>query len=400
MLLAAHPETSHPHVAVPAALVALGAVMVVVVVAVAVPARPASSDAVADPQPEPSAASWWGPLTMPQRVTRATSVLLLIAVILAGRVGVEDELENLAPALALGAGWPLLVAGSLMLGTLWRWVDPWDALARLVLSGDPSTPAADVWPAVVLAVPWVWYVGAYSRPLEPRSVGLALAAYTVVTVAGCVALGRVRWLSGGEPVGLVLSWIGLVPRGRLIAWTPPRGAAALLGVVVGGLLFGSVRRTGAWTPVLERDDAAAITTLAMLGACLLSGALATLGATASRDPRVRASVVQTLVPVAAGVVLAVALARNRLFTSVQLLPGLLGDPLGRGWDLLGSPTEGLVVAPLGAAGLLALQLGVVGVAHLATAVLVLRRLVGDERLPAIVVLAASVGLSMTAIALH
>jgi hypothetical protein len=388
-----HPQPSHPHVPVPVALVALGAAMVVVVVASAAPSG--TLVAAAD---EPDNASWTGRLSAPQAAVRALSVLVLATAVVAGRLGTRDELENLAPALLIGAGWPLLVAGSLVAGSLWRWLDPWDALAR-VAARDESTSPGHVWPAVVLAVPWLWFLCAYDRPLDPRAVGTALALYSVVTVAGCVAMGRVRWLSSGEPIGLLLSWVGLLPRRRLAQWSPPLGAAALLGVVLGGLLFGAVRRTGVWTPVAQRDDALVYATGALVLACAAAGAAATLLARAG-DVAQRAAVAQVLVPVVAGVTLAVALARNRLFTSVQLLPGLLGDPLGRGWDLLGSPTDGLNASPLGAAWLVALQLGLIGLGHLFAAVVLTRPLVGDQRLPVIALLAVSVGVSMTAIGLH
>lgn len=403
-LIALHPQPSHPHVTVPVALVALGAAMVVVVVASAVPSRrqasPSEQQDAAPPGPSSlPTSSWEGRLTAPQWIVRVLSVLVLVTVVVAGRVGARDELENLAPALAIGAGWPLLVIGSLVLGSLWRWLDPWDTLARVV-PGDDSAPPGHVWPAVALLVPWLWFLGAHARPLDPRAVGLALAGYSVVTLAGCVALGRARWLSSSEPIGLLVSWVGLVPRRELSGWAPPRGAATMLGVAIGGLLFGAVRRTGVWTPVARREDAWLLATAGLLAACLVVGAAAGLAARSGRTMQQRAAVTQVLVPVVAGVVVAVALARNRFFTSLQLLPGLLGDPLGRGWDLLGSPIAGLDPDPLGAAGLVAVQLGVVGALHLLAAATGPRTLVGDQRLPVIVVLGVSVALSMTAIGLH
>jgi hypothetical protein len=50
--------------------------------------------------------------------------------------------------------------------------------------------------------------------------------------------------------------------------------------------------------------------------------------------------------------------RNRFTTSLQLLPGLLGNPFGRGWDLLGEAGRGLDPAPFGDTGLVVLQLAV------------------------------------------
>lgn len=395
-VVSAHPGGATPHVAVPIGLVLLVGVAAVVVAAVATPAR---DHPATDARAEELTASWWGELSRPQWVVRAVFLVLLLLAVLAGRLGVDDELENLAPALVVGAGLPLLVAGSLVLGRLWRWIDPWDALARLVAPGDQSRAPGHVWPAVVMVLPWLWFLGVHPQPLDPRAVGLALAVYTAVTLAGCVALGRVRWLASAEPVGLLLSWIGLVPRLRLTGWQPPSGAAALLGVVIGGLLFGALRRTELWGPVTVLPLATLYATGGLVAACALGGALAVLmGRVGSPEQRVVTA--RALVPVVAGVALAVSVARNRLFTSVQLLPGLAGDPLGRGWDLLGTPTSGLDAAPIGAVGLVVLQLVLVTLAHLLAAATVPRTLVGDERLPVIVLLATSVAASAAAFSLH
>ena len=78
----------------------------------------------------------------------------------------------------------------------------------------------------------------------------------------------------------------------------------------------------------------------------------------------------------------------------------MGDPLGRGWDLLGTPIAGLDRAPLGAVGLVVLQLVVVALAHLLAAATVPRTLVGDERLPVIVLLAGSVAAGVATLSLH
>ncbi len=400
----AHPVLSHPHVDVPVALVALGTALLVVVVSATVPARrtPAAAEpttAAEGSPPLPVTASWSGGLTWPQWTVRTVAVLLLLVAIVAGRAGAASELDNLAPALAIGAGWPLLVIAAALLGTVWRWVDPWDTLARVLAPAGPGQPVAHVWPAVVAALGWSWYLHAYPRPLDPRSLGLALAGYTVLTLAGCVALGRARWLASAEPVGLLLGWIGLVPRRGLSSWRPPRGAEVLLGVVVGGSLFGALRRTELWAPLAAREHPLVWSTLGLLVAALGLGTLVWLLGRPGGDAT-RAVVARAVVPVAAAVVVVVALARNRFSTSVQLLPGLVGDPLGRGWDLFGEAAAGIDPAPLGSAGLVALQLGLLAAVHVAVAATVPRSQVGDERLPVIVLIGLLAGLSLTAVALH
>jgi hypothetical protein len=397
----AHPVSGHPHVDLPLALTAGVGGFVVFVATLALPAREQPPAAAARP-----VASWEGRLSGAQAAARVAAVALLGVAVVAGRIGADDELENLAPALVVGAGWPLLVLASVAVGPVWRWVDPWDALAR-VLARDPRADATDrdeaggqVWAAAAVAVPVAWFLSAYPDPLDPRAVGTALALYTTLALAGCVAVGRVRWLASAEPVGAVLAWMARLPRRRLADWHAPRGADALLGVLSGGVLFGAVQRSGLWTGVGLTPGALAFATVGLVGFCALFAGFFWLMGRVAAPYGGRDGVARAVVPAAAGIVLAVALERDRLFTSVQLLPGLLGDPLGRGWDLLGPALQGLDPAPLGATGLLALQLGVLLVGHLLGAVVVAARLRDTARLPAATVLLHLMAGSVVAVAVH
>ncbi len=343
--------------------------------------------------------SWSGALSPAQVATRAAAVALLALAVAAGRLGADDELENLAPALVVGAAWPLLVVASAVLGAVWRWTDPWDGVARGLARGDGEQDRGGVWPAAAVALPWVWYLSAYRTPLDPRSVGAILALYTLFTVAGCLAFGRSRWLAAAEPFGILLSWIALLPRGRLADWAPPRGAEALLGVLAGGVLFGAVRRSELWGDLNTVQEAELAAAAGLAGACLAVVAmLAIMAAAAGRDAR--PAVARAAVPAVAGVIVAVAMESNRLFTSVQLLPGLLGDPFGEGWDLLGTAGAGLDPAPLGVKGLLAAQLAVLLAGYLAGAVVLARRVGRRERTPVAAGLAVLAGLSVIAVATH
>jgi len=389
-----HPLSGDYHAELPLGLTALGAALLLFGVAVAWPER----SGLTDPRPT-GVTSWSGSLTRTQWGTRSLTVLLLALVIAAGRLGADNQLENLAPALVLGIGWPLLVLASLLVGPVWRWLDPWDTIAR-AFGDDTADDRSHVWPAAVLAVPLVWYLSAYADALDPRSVGTALAVYTVVTVSGCVALSRTRWLASFEPIGITLSWLALAARGRLRGWEPPRGAEALLGLMIGGLLFGAVRRSTAWSgaALSPHSGVYAALGLAVCGA-LVAGFLLALARVADRSGGA-GSVARAAVPALAGIAIALALARNRFFVSVQLLPGLVGDPFGTGWDLLGPAVEGLDPAPLGTTGLLIAQLAVLLLAHLRAAALLGLPRDAHVRAPAAAALAALAAMSTSAVALH
>jgi hypothetical protein len=391
----AHPLTQTYHLPLSPLLLAYGAAALVVAVAFALPeARPRHEARRAS-----EVTSWSGSLSAPQVAVRAAAVALLALSILAGRLGSDDELENLAPALVVGATWPLLVLASLVLGPLWRWIDPWDAIARALARGADDDVPGHVWPAALAALACTWYLGAYSDPLSPRSVGAALAVYTVVTVAGCLAFGRVRWLASSELFGIVMSWVALIRRRALADWTPPRGALVLLGVLTGGLLFGAVRRSELWGDLNTDPHADLLATVGLIVSCAVVAGFLVLVASAA-TPRARETLIRAMVPATAGVIIAVAMERNRLTTSIQLLPGLLGDPFGEGWDLLGRAGSGLDPAPLGVSGLLAVQLAVLIAGFVGGAIVLARAVRRNDRTRAAGGLSLLGGASVIALASH
>jgi hypothetical protein len=354
------------------------------------------------PDPDPPQAqqaflhvhSWHGRLRGPMILTRVVAVGLLALAIVAGRVGSMQELENLAPALVVGTAWPVLLLGSALVGAVWRWVDPWDALARPVA---PSGEAGgDVRWAAIPALALTWYLGAYPTPLHSRAVGLVLAVYSIVTLAGCLALGRTSWLSRAEVFGLVFGWTAMLRRGELRSWQPPRGATLVLGVLAGGLTFGAIRRSTLWGDLNVAEHALV---LATGGLAVVAGGFTLLLAWADRragTDEAPGSVAAAMVPAVAAVAVAMALARHRLFTSVQLLPSLLLDPFGSGGGPLGRGSS-LDPDPLGSVGLVAAQVGVLLAGHLLGTLVLARRATVQQRQPGMVALAVSAAVTMAAV---
>jgi len=286
-------------------------------------------------------------LTLATIATRALGLLILLLVIAAGRFGDDEQLDNLAPPLLIGLVWPALLLASAVLGRVFARVNPWDTLARLVapIGGGPRQARDDehaavlepvddrvTW-AVPAAVVWVWYLSLYRSALEPGVVAGALSIYTIVTVAGCLAVGRRTWLSRAELFGLLFGWVALLPRGRLATWLPPRGADVVLGILAGGLLFDALRISRLWGS-LEVGPLGAWFDLAGLAACAAAGAVL-LRVCDRRAGRLESpgTVTAAAVPLVAAIGFAVGLSRNRFTNSVQLVPRLVSDPLGQGWDV-------------------------------------------------------------------
>ena len=287
--------------------------------------------------------------------TRALGLLLLAAAVAAGRFGADNELENLAPALVVGAAWPALLLGSALLGAVWVWLDPWDTLARVLRADDREVGPGDVRWALLPAGIWVYYLTVRLDSTRPRVVGAALAGYTLVVLAGALAVGRQRFLERAEVFGIVASWLARLRRRRIRQWNPPRGADLLLGILGGGLLFGGLRVSELWYPIEASAGAQLWAALGLLGCAATAAVVLRLCATRAARWGDGGIVVAAAVPVVAAIGIATGMGRNRFTTSLQLLPGLLGDPMGSGWDLLGSAGAVLQPEPLGTTGLIVAQ---------------------------------------------
>ena len=380
-IASAHPLTEHGALPVSPLTAAALLAWLLLCVGIARPARAARAGSAVD---DAAIDSWRGPLSGPQRAGRFLGVALLLLAVAAGRLGSPLEIENLAPALVVGAGWPLLLLAAALASHVWRWLDPWDGLARaLVRPGAEDRPATHVWAALPAAAGWTWYVSAYPFATSPRSVGAVLALYTIVTLGGCLLAGRVAWLSGAEMLGLFLGWLARLPRARLSRWDPPRGAEVMVGVLAGGVLFGPLRHSELWGE-LNVVPRAALYSLAGVAACWAAGA-AILRSLERWGTRLGAAgmVTRASVPAVASIAIAVALERNRLFTSLQLLPGLIGDPFGWGWDLLGPALRGLDPEPVGAVGLAVAQLAVLFLGHAAGLFVAVSGVRSSHRWPAV-----------------
>ncbi|HVE63828.1 MAG TPA: hypothetical protein VNB94_08515 [Mycobacteriales bacterium] len=421
-LLLAHPLTEDAGLGLPP--LALAAVATVIVAAVLTLSKRWSATGEPD---EAGLADIAVALGRARCVTRALAVAVLVLGIYAARRGSPDGLANLAPALVVGVAWPLLVLGSVALPRLWRWVDPWDAVARAIeplagsapadgpvpadaTTGDPSAgyssgdasiadassaaaleavqPAGSVWPGVVAAAAVMYFLIALPTSTQPRSVGAALAAYTIVMVAIGVALGRYA-LARTEVFGLTARWAGHLRSGFAARWLVPEGAEAVLGVLAGGLLFDLARRAPGYDEALTTGRLSWASTgdadrdvLLGLAICALVGAvtLHLFGRWAARRGAA-GSVAAAALPVVLALVVVVKL--RRFLVSLQLVRILVSDPLGRGVDLFGTAGGSLDANPFGTTAQRVTAIVVVTLAGVAGAIAVRRRTrTGRQREPA------------------
>lgn len=302
-----------------------------------------------------------GPSAVAHRLVAALALLLAVLAAVVARTGPGSDLDNPVPALVVGLGWPLLVLVPALVGL----VRP---------SRGREDGVGDVRPAVLSALAVLAFLTVPLSPTRPLATATAVAAYTVVVVAAAVAFGLGVVAARFEVLGLLARWAAV---GRALPrWAAPRGALAVLAVLLGGAWFERYERTTRWTQTLP-DRGATVAGLAL--ALVLAGvAAAALHRAVRTGPTGSAAAV--LLPLALAT--AVAGVLRRALISAQLLADQLSGPRPLDPD------------PFGILGGQALALAVVTVGGALSAAVLARRM-GEEtaRLPGVGVLLVLTGAS-------
>lgn len=273
--------------------------------------------------------------------------------------------QTIAPVMVFVWFWVGLAVVQAVFGNAWATLSPFETLGRLLqldppVYRPPRTYPKPVgrWPAAVLLFGFVWFELASPFADEPRALGIAIVAYTALTVAGMAVFGRAAWLENGEAFGVYFGLLArMSPLARddegLLAIRPvlsglthvePRpGLLALIVVALGSTTFDGLSRTSWWldaTASLTQGPMVAAATAGLLGA-ILAVAAVYAGAMALAAGVVEASwhplavrFAHSLVPIVFAYVVA-------HYFSFLLIEGQIGlnrisDPLGLGWNLFGT----------------------------------------------------------------
>jgi hypothetical protein len=324
----------------------------------------------------------------------------LLIVALAGPSGGRP---NLASVVVLVLLWGAIVVGSALVGPWWPLVSPFVLMARLIppRRGDAATgagggvvpaargPAAAVagaWAGPVLLAGLLWLQRAYHVPGSPRALALLLVIYTGAVLI-CIRRWGPGWATRHEPLAALSTLLGAIapvgpaPDGRWrrrwvrVGTTAvsmgPADAAVLL-LALGAILFRALSYTPLWIAATEGLTGWARSGVSTLGLIWLTGALAgvlvgavRLGARLAgrRSPVTAGGVALVCAPLLVGATLAV---EGAVWVfSARLALVLASDPLGLGWDLLGTSGDTVSLAVLAAPGAIYLELGVLLLAGVA-----------------------------------
>jgi hypothetical protein len=320
-----------------------------------------------------------GPLRV---LVQALSVGLFCLVWAAALVGDTDPLANLAPTWIYVAFWLGVPVLSVLLGDVWRALSPWRAIADgfvwlRELRGGTAQPLTDYparlgrFPGALALFAFVALELAYADPSGPRPLAFAIALYTYWALFGMAAFGRETWCRHGEGFAVLFGLLARIAPlhaadGRLRLRWPLTGltgaehvpgTVAFFAVMLGSVLFDGYSRGATWQDLVAEIEAPYVLDRPGLGELLVTGvnllgllgavvlvALAYLAACAVAGLAVDArrslapDFVLSLVPIAFAYVIAHYF--SLLVLQGQFLAPLLSDPLGRGWNLLG--TAGVV----------------------------------------------------------
>lgn len=145
------------------------------------------------------------PLRLGAIGTAVVSLLFLDALV-GGFGGPDEFFENPMTVLTWIDFWVGLAIVSVLVGNVWDFVSPLNALGRALDRRFAERGAAvysyperlGVWPATVLLLVWSWMELVWDDAKTPRVLAFIAIAYVVVQLVAVTAFGAETWLARGE----------------------------------------------------------------------------------------------------------------------------------------------------------------------------------------------------------
>jgi hypothetical protein len=334
----------------------------------------------------------------------AIGVALLALAIATGYAGPDTPLDNFAPTFVFIIFWVGLVFVSVLLGDVFRLLNPWRALGRVLFRDRARRPYPERlgrWPAAagILAFTWIELASGWGE--EPATLATVVAVYSVLTLGAMAVYGVEPWIRHGEAFAVYFNLFARMSvfetRDRVVGTRPllgglPRldplpGTVALVAVMIGTVTFDGLSQGQLWKDLavqlndgfealgfgLETTPKLVATVGLAIGVAIAGGFYA-LGIEGARSvggdldsQRLRRAFVHSLVPIAMVYVAAHYL--TFLLFEGQSILYLASDPFGEGWDLFGTASSAIDYGLLSQNAAWYLQVGFVVLGHVAALVL-------------------------------
>ncbi|MFB8394459.1 hypothetical protein [Streptomyces yangpuensis] len=313
-------------------------------------------------------------------ILRALGLAAALLVLLHLLLGPDDPAHNPAPGAVYVLLWVGLVPASLLLGSVWRLLNPLRTLHRLLTrslrrprTGNHPLPARlGLWPAAAGLLGFTWLELVSPDPASTTTLLIALAAYATVQLLLAARYGE-SWFADGDAFEAYsallarLSPLGRRGDGRLVLRnpfhgldaTPERpGLVATVCVLLGSTAYDGFSDNPSWINTLQTSPLGRTptATLGLLGSVALVATLYCLCAAATRlvsgpHPGPLTAFAHSLVPIALGYLIA-------HYFSLLVVEGPRTVSMALGTDNAPEPAP-----PLGPGGLAALQVIAVVTGH-------------------------------------
>lgn len=327
---------------------------------------------------------------------RAVVLALALVVTAVALTGPPSLNDNLAPYAVYVTLWVGLIPASLLLGPVWRVVNPLRTLHLGLEKITGPAPAADrlpalgYWPAAVSLVAFLWLELVLPGRGEPRTVGVFLVLYSVVQLVAALWFGS-GWFARGDGFEVYSSLLGRLSPfgrredGRLVVRSPldgvdglrnERGLVAVVVILVGSTGYDGLSRTQFWQSGPGAEDfltavpgtiglaaMIALTGLLFVGATMVTGVI-----TRHRPSLQPGLFAHSVVPIAAGYAIA-------HYFSLLLLDGqatwiLASNPFGQdGVDLFGTYGNAIDYTAIAPRTIANVQVGAIVLGHVLGVVL-------------------------------
>ena len=318
---------------------------------------------------------------------RLIGLALLGAVIAIGLAGPQSPTQNFATVFVWVIWWVGFTLASALVIDLFGPGNPFRTLLALVPVRERALVPGWGWLAVagLLGIGWLELVSDLSE--DPRALIAIIAAYGAVLLAGALWVGPGTWLQAADPVTRLFALLGdcapLCARaGRLHLRLPGAGlvgrevgitGAVFILCLIAMVLFDGLSETPAWTGLLDWvtrsqalrphlldlrgagvDILKLIRTFGLLGmagatVALYLGLAGAMWLAAGRQvafARIFTGFAASLLPIAVAYHLAHYV--SYLALASQLMLPILSDPLGLGWNLLGTANHRIDISVIDA----------------------------------------------------
>jgi hypothetical protein len=307
-------------------------------------------------------------------IFRLTTLVIFSVVLFAAMFGSTTLGSNIAPLVVFVVWWIALVPVAGLFGNVWRSINPWITIAKILRfksDSDKTLPKwVGVWPSAVILLLFAWLELVFPTPAEPRLIAFILISYSVLTLWGMKRYGTESWLDSCEGFSVysgLLAHISPVEvrdgklgfRAPFVAATRMRkepGVVGVISVLIATVTYDGLSTSSFWK---LRDIAASerlidlglndfqagvlIGTIGLIGSLVvfsilfetcsyLSGKIANWKYTSTG--RVAVAFAHSMIPIAFAYFVA------HYFTlfvfQSQDLIRLASDPFGFGWNLFGT----------------------------------------------------------------